>query len=63
MQLKLTRAMGKMSARWLANGRRAAVSTGTAERRAAGAPLRAQRRVDVWTDHFPGPSTLLIGGC
>ena len=27
------------------------------------APLRAQRRVDVWTDHFPGPSPLLIGGC
>ena len=33
-------------------------------RRAPGAPLRrAQRRVDVWTDHFPGPSPVLIGGC
>ena len=52
MQLKLTRAMGKMSARWLANERRAAVSTGGGG--AQRAPLRAQRRVDVWTDHFPG---------
>ena len=63
MQLKLTRAMGKMSARWLANERRAAVSTLVRAEAARGGPAAPQRRVDVWTDHFPGPSPLLIGGC
>ena len=54
MQLKLTRAMGKMSARWLANERRAAVSTG-----GGGAQRGARSDVWTWTDHF-GPSPLLI---
>ena len=67
MQLKLTRAMGKMSARWLANERRAAVSTLVrAEAARGGRPAARCARSDVWTcgtDHFPGPSPLLIGGC